>query len=206
MITTTNNRVSSRTANFIKELMIVIPNCYYYRRMGFKLKTISDYATKHEFTDVLVVNERNKEPVGLYISHLPEGPTSYFRLTKLKLAQDMKDGTCSSTHHPEVVLNNFNTIIGHRIGRQFAALFPQRPEFRGRRVISFHNQRDFIFFRHHRYIFAREGKKANLREIGPRFTLKLLWIMEGACETKDGLYEFYWRPDMQVDRKMLFVG
>lgn len=31
------------------------------------------------------------------------------------------------------------------------ALFPQDPEFKGRRVVTFHNQRDFIFFRHHRY-------------------------------------------------------
>lgn len=31
------------------------------------------------------------------------------------------------------------------------SLFPQDPEFKGRRVVTFHNQRDFIFFRHHRY-------------------------------------------------------
>ena len=68
-----------------------------------------------------------------------------------------------------------------------AALFPHDPEFRGRRVATFHNQRDFIFFRHHRYsnamgcvvvvthdryIFDSE-KKARLQELGPRFTLKL---------------------------------
>jgi ribosome production factor 1 len=31
------------------------------------------------------------------------------------------------------------------------SLFPQDPEFKGRRVVTFQNQRDFIFFRHHRY-------------------------------------------------------
>lgn len=33
----------------------------------------------------------------------------------------------------------------------FAALFPHDPQFKGRRVVTFHNQRDFVFFRHHRW-------------------------------------------------------
>nr|GEX89414.1 ribosome production factor 1 [Tanacetum cinerariifolium] len=57
-------------------------------------------------------------------------------------------------------LNNFTTRLGHRVGRLIQSLFPQDPEFRGRRVVTFHNQRDFIFFRHHRYIFeTRENKQ-----------------------------------------------
>lgn len=52
---------------------------------------------------------------------------------------------------PEVILNNFNTRLGHSIGRLLASLFPHDPQFNGRQVVTFHNQRDFIFFRHHRY-------------------------------------------------------
>lgn len=33
----------------------------------------------------------------------------------------------------------------------------QEPEFDGRQVVTFHNQRDYIFVRFHRYVFA-EGK------------------------------------------------
>lgn len=36
--------------------------------------------------------------------------------------------------------------------RLIQSLFPQDPHFRGRRVVTFHNQRDFVFFRHHRYV------------------------------------------------------
>lgn len=36
--------------------------------------------------------------------------------------------------------------------RLIQSLFPQSPNFRGRRVVTFHNQRDFIFFRHHRWV------------------------------------------------------
>jgi ribosome production factor 1 len=31
-----------------------------------------------------------------------------------------------------------------------ASLFHYEPEFVGKRAVTFHNQRDYIFFRHHR--------------------------------------------------------
>ena len=86
-----------------------------------------------------------------------------------------------------------------------AALFPQRPEFLGRRVITLHNQRDFIFFRHHRYIFNEDGSRANLQEIGPRFTLKLLSLQHGTFDTASGEYEWNSRPDMYSERTNAFL-
>lgn len=62
-----------------------------------------------------------------------------------------RKGKAPTEHYPEVILNNFTTRLGHSIGRLFAALFPQDPQFVGRQVATFHNQRDFIFFRFHRY-------------------------------------------------------
>lgn len=56
-----------------------------------------------------------------------------------------------SSHRPEVILNNFNTRLGHSVGRMLASLFNADPNYSGRRVVTFHNQRDFIFFRQHRY-------------------------------------------------------
>ena len=56
------------------------------------------------------------------------------------------------------MLNNFDTRLGHRVGRMFASLFNQDPAFKGRRVVTFHNQRDFIFFRcEGRQVAGREG-------------------------------------------------
>ena len=52
-----------------------------------------------------------------------------------------------SSHKPELILNNFNTRLGRRVGRMLGSLFHQDPQFRGRRAVTFHNQRDFIFFR-----------------------------------------------------------
>ena len=59
-----------------------------------------------------------------------------------------------------------------------------------------HNQRDFIFFRHHRYIFEEKGEgskkrvAARLQELGPRFTLKLMSVQKGTFDSEHGEYEY----------------
>ncbi|CAI5981727.1 unnamed protein product, partial [Closterium sp. NIES-65] len=92
-------------------------------------------------------------PDALMLIGLPEGPTALFKLSSLVLRKDIKNAGRATGHLPELILNNFSTRLGHRVGRLLASLFPQDPEFKGRRVVTLHNQRDFIFFRHHRYIF-----------------------------------------------------
>jgi ribosome production factor 1 len=87
----------------------------------------------------------------------------------------------------ELILNNFTTLLGNSVGRVFGSLFPPQPQFRGRQVVTLHNQRDFLFFRRHRYAFA-SATQAKLQEIGPRFTLKLRWLRKGlpAVRAADG--------------------
>ena len=82
-------------------------------------------------------------------------------------------------HRPEVILNNFTTRLGHSVARLLAAWFPQVPQFQGRRVVTFHNQRDFIFLRHHRYDIAscvaeQFSKFCSLPEAKTKRS-KLLW-------------------------------
>jgi ribosome production factor 1 len=70
----------------------------------------------------------------------------------------------------------------------------KQPEFEGRQAVTFHNQRDFIFVRHHRYIYRKDEEndktRAKLQELGPRFTLKLKWLQEGTFNTEFGEYEW----------------
>lgn len=126
-----------------------------------------------DFTDLIVINEDRKTPNGLILSHLPNGPTAHFKMSSVRLRKEIKRrGKDPTEHVPEIILNNFTTRLGHSIGRMFASLFPHNPQFIGRQVATFHNQRDYIFFRFHRYIFKSE-KKVGIQELGPRFTLKL---------------------------------
>lgn len=203
---TTQKAPSKRLFDFLKELIHVIPNAFYYPRKEYSFKKICEYGGNKGFTDVMLFHENKKVIQGLYICHLPKGPTSYWRITRLKLGQEMKGGaTCNASHNPELILNNFTTRLGRRLGRQLAALFPQAPDFQGRRTVTFHNQRDFVFFRHYRYAFKDNGEKCKLQEIGPRFTLKCRYVQHGTFDSKAGEYEYIWRPDSQVSRKKMFV-
>lgn len=112
-----------------------------------------------------------------------------------------RKGKEPTEHVPEVILNNFTTRLGHSIGRMFAALFPHDPQFIGRQVATFHNQRDYIFFRFHRYIFKSE-KKVGIQELGPRFTLKLRSLQRGTFDSKFGEYEWiHKRREMDTSRR-----
>jgi ribosome production factor 1 len=64
----------------------------------------------------------------------------------------LKGHARATVHFPELVLNNFVTGLGHTVGRMLQTLFPPIPEFQGRQVVTFHNQRDFLFFRRHRCV------------------------------------------------------
>lgn len=125
----------------------MFPNAVFYKRQGYPIKKIIEYATARDFTDVVVVNEDRRTINSLVVSHLPDGPTANFKLSSLKLSADIVGHGRATAHKPELVLNNFSTRLGLRVGRMFASLFNQDPTFRGRRVVTFHNQRDFIFFR-----------------------------------------------------------
>ncbi|KAK6018015.1 brix domain protein, partial [Ostertagia ostertagi] len=111
------------TWKFCFELHKCIPNSEIFSRKGVPLKKVVKQAISKSYTDLLVVHEDQK--------------------------RNQRCGE-STDHNPEIVLNNFNTRLGHSIARMFACLFPHDPKFTGRRVVTFHNQRDYIFFRHHR--------------------------------------------------------
>ncbi|XP_024521200.1 ribosome production factor 1-like [Selaginella moellendorffii] len=217
LLITTCRKCSKRTFKLILELQSVIPNTEYYKRNKRSLKQLVKDATEQDFTAIVVIHENRREPDGMVIVNLPEGPTAHFRLSNLVLRKEIKNHGRPTSHLPELILNNFTTSLGHRIGRMFASLFYQDPNFRGRRVVTFHNQRDYIFFRHHRYVFEpketkQKGEKkkktaviARLQECGPRFTLKLLSLQHGTFDTKHGEYEWVHKPDMDTSRRRFFL-
>lgn len=87
----------------------------------------------------------------LYPVNLVKDSWTWPRVIQRRVFSLQRRGKEPTEHCPEVILNNFSTRLGHSIGRLFAALFPQDPQFLGRQVATFHNQRDFIFFRFHRW-------------------------------------------------------
>ncbi|PVU91860.1 hypothetical protein BB561_004174 [Smittium simulii] len=183
----------------------IIPDAEFIKRGSqYSLEKIMDFCVNREYTDLLVVSEDHREPTYLTVIHLPNGPTAKFRITRVKDGKKIEGHGNPTAHKPEVILNNFSTRLGHTVGKVFASLFPQLPEFEGRQAVTFHNQRDFIFFRRHRYEFV-SGKRVNLQEIGPRFTLRLQWLQKGLYDLKSGEYEWIFKPEMETSRRKFFL-
>ncbi|VDD87378.1 unnamed protein product [Enterobius vermicularis] len=202
VVITTSPYAKVKTFKFCYELQKCIPHARVVTRKGLALKKVVKQAIANGYTDVVVVHEDARMPNGIVLCHLPDGPTAYFKINSFKPSKEIKvrarkkrvsplQNVGESTEHfPEVILNNFNTRLGHTIARMFASLFPYDPMFKGRRVVTFHNQRDYIFFRHHRYEFKKDGEKAALQELGPRFTLRLKWLQNGVFNSRSGEYEW----------------
>jgi ribosome production factor 1 len=202
VMVTTQQGPSGKIFPVIAELLNVVPNSFYYRRGRFELSRICEWAADRSFTHVAVLTERRKVPNGLLLVKLPAGPTAAFKLRSTVLPGDIAGHGRATTHVPEVLLNRFGTRLGRRVGRLLGSLFPPRPDFGGRQVVTFHNQRDFIFFRRHRYVFEDGGTRARMQELGPRFTLKLRYLLAGPFDPRFGEYEWlYHRGTMEDSRR-----
>ena len=201
---TTRPKCSKKLFPFIADLMQMIPQAFYYPR---KAQTITDMAKDaHEkgFTHLVMLAEKQKMCNGLMITHLPSGPTAFFKLSSFEAGSTLKGHGKPTSHIPELIMNNFGTRFGRRTARVLGSVFPHEPQLEGRQVVTFHNQRDFIFVRHHRYIYRKEKDRtrARLQELGPRFTLKMKWLQEGVFDGETGEYEWIMkRGDMETSRR-----
>merc|ERR1712224_378686 len=211
LLMTTCPKPSKATHMFAKELECVFPFSVYKKRKETTLVSeVVEYAKQQGHTAVMIINEDVKKVDGLTLIHLPSGPTMSFKVTSLRLSrQILGHGNALEDNFPEVVLNNFRTRLGRRIKRGLQALFHKKPMCHNRQVATFHNQRDFLFFRHHRYVFEKRKEKVmasegagdapvkyqtkiqtRLQELGPSFTLKLLSIQRGVLNWKHGDFEW----------------
>lgn len=205
VLITTKKKSTSKLTEFCQEFIGVIPNVEYYDRQNFTVTEIIEFCKKREYTDLIIFSERNRKPDGLCIIHLPDGPTAHFRVSNTWSRKSIPGHGNPTGYNPELILQGFDTRLGQRMARILMALFPQKPEFRGRCVVTMKNQRDFIFFRHHRYLFKDEGKKVILQEVGPRMTLKLRSLQQGTFQGKHAQHEFMYQANMQVSRKKFFL-
>ncbi|GKY93369.1 hypothetical protein MPSEU_000304500 [Mayamaea pseudoterrestris] len=228
VLITTRPRPSQNLFYFIADLQQLIPELHFYPRKSYSVKEICQFAANRDFTHLIVLSEKAKQCNGLTISHLRKhadtclaGPTAFFKVSSILTSKKIPNHGASTSHVPELNFHGFETRLGHRVGRLLASIFPHNPELQGRQVITFHNQRDYLFVRHHRYVFnelkkeavaaakqaasdepAKPPVKARLQELGPRFTLKLRWLQEGTFDTKHGEYEWiHKRKEMDTTRR-----
>lgn len=226
LITTSLNSTLHEEAHL---LCTIFPNSSYVPRSAhryghkYSLREICKFATNREYTAVVLLKEDSKKPTALSVVHLPSGPTFHFSISNWIEGRKLPGHGNPTNHYPELLLNNFKTPLGLLTAKLFQTLFPPRPEFVGRQVVTLHNQRDYIFVRRHRYVFRNkrateksildangqelkgvEDIRAGLQELGPRFTLKLRRVDKGigrAGSEGDDATQWEWKAKMEKDRK-----
>ncbi|KAI0195378.1 Brix domain-containing protein [Xylaria flabelliformis] len=207
----------------------IIPNSKYVRRSAHKyghkysVREISKFAENRGFSSLLVIREDNKKPIGLDIVDIPSKITFHFSISSWVEGRKLPGHGNATNHYPELLLNNFATPLGLVTAKVLQTLFPSTPELAGRQCVMFHQSRDYIFFRRHRYIIRDkkateksvvgpdgtemkgvENIRAGLQELGPRFTLKLRRIDKGigrAGSDPNDPTHWQWKAKMEKNRK-----
>ena len=151
-----------------------------------------------EYTDIVIVGEHRGEPDQLIISHLPYGPTCYISLFNSVMRHDIENVGTMSEVFPHLIFNGFTTSLGERVTNIFKYLYPV-PKADSKRVISFVNQNDIISFRHHN--FTKNHQEVELKEVGPRFDMRIYKIKLGTVDMEDCENEYVYRPFMNTAKR-----
>nr|GEY90488.1 hypothetical protein [Tanacetum cinerariifolium] len=178
ILITTSKDPSGPLKQFVKELTLVFPNSDKMNRGGQVMSEIVASCRSHDFTDVIFVNEVRGIPNGMIISHLPFGPTAYFHLHDVVTRHDNKDKELKtvSQAYPHLILNNFSTKTL-------------------RNTI-------YVF-----YILQSGGPKSvELKEVGPRFLLRLYKIKLGTIDQAEAQDEWVLRNFINTSKKQKVMG
>ena len=128
----------------------------------------------------------------------PFGPTAFFTLSNVVPRHDIEGCAPMSEAFPHIILNEFETTLGRRVGNVLRCMFPV-PKPDSKRVVTFSNENDYISFRHH--VYVKEGKEVILQEVGPRFEMTLYKLRLGTLEQTEADDEWVLRPFMNSAKK-----
>ncbi|KAK4380629.1 hypothetical protein RND71_002491 [Anisodus tanguticus] len=155
ILLTTSRNPSAPLTQFVKVISEIIETCL-----------------AHDFTDVILVHEHRG---------VPDGTCLLVQLLTLDCSM-----WSLPLYMPEVVFCWLDILImqlGERTVNILKHLFPV-PKPDTKRIITFANQSDYISFRHHIYEKHGGPKSIELKEVGPRFELRLYQIKLRWIKTK----------------------
>ncbi|KAL3852576.1 hypothetical protein ACJMK2_016197 [Sinanodonta woodiana] len=202
---TTSRDPSSKLKQFAKEIRLIFPNSQRINRGNYEVKQLVDACRANDVTDLILLHEHRGVPDGLVVSHLPYGPTAYFNLSNVVMRHDIPDVGTMSEAFPHLIFHNLSSKLGNRTKNILKYLFPV-PKEDTKRVVTFANDNDFISFRHHTYKKTENGRDIEMKEVGPRFEMKLYQIILGTIETADSAdVEWVYRPYMNTTKKRRFL-
>lgn len=206
IMVTTSREPSSKLKQFAKEMKLTFPTAQRMNRGHYEVSHIVQACRANDVTDLIVLHEHRGEPDGMVVCHLPYGPTAYFTLSNTVMRHDIPNIGTMSEAYPHLVFHNFKSKLGERVQNILKYLFPV-PKDESKRVITFSNQDDYISFRHHVFRKVENGKDIELKEVGPRFEMKLYEIKLGTIEeARTADTEWKLKPYMNTAKKRRFLS
>lgn len=199
MLLSTSRDPSARLVAFAKEIKHVIPNSHRVNRGNHVLQDLVEICKQNGFTHLILLHEHRGSPDGLIISHIPHGPTAFFTLKDVQLRHDLpiQKGNISGVY-PHLIFNNFKSNIGGKFVKILKGIFPVSKED-STRLCTFIAQKDSILFRH--YDFENIKNEIDLKEIGPRFTMKPFEIRQGLITSTSSDREWVLKPYLNSSKK-----
>ena len=212
--------ISHQERHLVNNLISLIPNAK-------KECKIENNTAKEELTDICFNHsckyclyfEHRKRELILWMFKSPEGPCVKFQVNNIHSLNEIKlMGNCIKYSRPILSFDNSFEKFPHLnlLKELFIQVFnspkghPKTKPFYDHEICFF-NVKDQIFFRNYQILNEAKEKftnddveeKLNLLEIGPRFSLTLIRIFDGALGGKT-LYKniYYLSPGILLKRKI----
>nr|UXY88310.1 U3 snoRNP protein, IMP4 [Cryptomonas curvata] len=170
IIITTSRNPSSSLLRFTKELKKIFPLSLRVNRGNRFLKSLISFCLTENATDLLLVYENRGNPSSLIISHLPSGPTVFFRLSNI-IVNKIGKNEHIPRNFPLIVIENLNSPLGKRLSSIIRNLFPT-PCTNSKNVVIFSGKYNVVSCKN--YWFERKGNLKSdilIHQFSPSFDL-----------------------------------
>ncbi|AAK39878.1 U3 snoRNP protein IMP4 (nucleomorph) [Guillardia theta] len=200
---TTSRNPSLNLISFTKKLINLFPQSKKINRGRKFLTSLISYCVENEVKNLLVIYELKGNPNCLIISHLPSGPSVYFKISNYNILIFKNDINIFFSDLPILLISNLNTPIGSRISKIITNLYPKSSN-NSKRIISYVGLSNNIVC--NQYLFQKKNynnENMKLKNIGPRFFLRPFKIILGNISEINSNVEWIITTLIQSKRRMI---
>ena len=203
IVITTSRNPSSGLLKFTKEIKKIFPSAIKINRGNKFLKSLISFCILENVTDLLLVYEHRGVPSSLIITHLPSGPTLFFKLFNITINKFEKKENIPR-NFPILILQNFTSPLGKRLSSIFKSLF-REPSSSSKNIVIIKAKEKFISWNY--YWFERKGNCKSdilIHQSSPSFDLFPYKISLGTLS--DNRPEIEWSNNCYINtfKKKLF--
>lgn len=184
--------MTSKDRHLLQDLRNFMPHCREHPKLG-RTATLGDDLVElcdlHQCNSVMYVEPHRKDVSYLWLGQSPNGPSLKMQVTNVHTADEIRmAGNCLKYSRPLLHFDRaFETVPHLRVAKSLLHQAFNVPRYHPRskpfidRIMSFLWLDNHIWVRNYQIV---PNDPITLMEIGPRFTLEPLAILNGCCKGK----------------------